>query len=168
MIFKKIPFGRGNYYVSDQGEIYNSDTGLKMKKKISKSGYEEINLCDSGRPKSFLVHRLVASAFLPQTGEEVNHKNGVKTDNRVINLEWCTHDKNLKHAFENRLRENDVSPKKIIAKNAETGETIKFSSIYKAARFLGISQGNICMCCKGIRPMASGYLFEYAEKGGEE
>lgn len=76
-------------------------------------------------------------------------------------------EKNLKHAFENGLREDDVSPKEIIAKNAETGEVIKFPSIYKAARFLGISQGNICMCCKGIRPMASGYLFEYADRGGE-
>lgn len=167
MNLKRIPFGRGNYCVSDEGEIYNSDTGLKMKKKKAKSGYEEITICDSGYSKSFLVHRLVASAFLPETGEEVNHKNGVKTDNRVINLEWCTHGKNLKHAFENGLREDDVSPKEIIAKNAETGEVIKFPSIYKAARFLGISQGNICMCCKGIRPMASGYLFEYADRGGE-
>ena len=53
MNLKRIPFGRGNYCVSDEGEIYNSDTGLKMKKKKAKSGYEEITLCDSGYSKSF-------------------------------------------------------------------------------------------------------------------
>lgn len=167
MNLKRIPFGKGNYYISDYGEIYNSETGMKLKNKVAKTGYEEICLHDSGKSKYFLVHRLVANAFLDGTGEEINHKNGNKTDNRASNLEWCTHGQNLKHAFENGLRNDDVSPKRIIAKNAETGETIEFPSIYKAARFLGISQGNICMCCKGMRPMASGYLFEYIQNGGE-
>lgn len=166
MKIKRIPYGKGNYYISENGDIFNSETGLKLKNKKLKTGYEEIMLYDTGKSKTFLVHRLVADAFLDESGEEVNHKNGIKDDNRVDNLEWCTRGENLKHAFENGLREDDVSPREIIATNANTGEKIKFSSIYKAARFLGISKGNICMCCKGIRPMASGYLFEYADMNG--
>lgn len=170
MQVKRIPYGKGNYYISDKGEVFNSETGLKLKNKATKSGYEEIMLHNSGESKSFLVHRLVANAFLSGNGEEVNHKNGIKNDNRVENLEWCTHGENLKHAFENGLRADDVTPRKIIATNSANGEETKFPSIYKAARFLGISQGNICMCCKGIRPMANGYLFRYADvtqTGGE-
>lgn len=170
MQVKRIPYGKGNYYISDKGEVFNSETGLKLKNKAMKSGYEEIMLHNSGESKSFLIHRLVANAFLSGNGEEVNHKNGIKNDNRVENLEWCTHGENLKHAFENGLRADDVAPRKIIATNSVNGEETRFPSIYKAARFLGISQGNICMCCKGIRPMANGYLFRYADitqTGGE-
>lgn len=166
MEFKRIPYGRGNYFVSTNGDIYNSENGIFLKKKIAKTGYEEVRLSDCGKDKSFLVHRLVANAFLRGEGDEVNHKNGIKNDNRVSNLEKCTRGQNLKHAYLAGLREDDVSPKEVIATNVETGEEMPFHSIYNAARFLGISQGNICMCCKGIRPMASGFYFRYGN-GGE-
>lgn len=90
------------YTVNQNGDIYNSK-GLKMKTTITKNGYERFNL---SRPtKSYLVHRLVAKAFIlnPDNKEEVNHKDGNKLNNSVDNLEWVNRIENIIHGFENNL-----------------------------------------------------------------
>lgn len=63
-------------------------------------GYMACNLMENGKRKRKLVHRLVASAFIsnPDKLKTVNHKNGVKDDNRITNLEWMTAEDNLKHS----------------------------------------------------------------------
>lgn len=65
-----------------------------------------------GKPKSYLVHRLVAKLFIPNPDNkpDVNHKNGDKHDNSVKNLEWCTKSENEKHAWKNGLK-RDVATK---------------------------------------------------------
>lgn len=161
---KRVPYGAGNYFVTNAGDIINAATGRVLVKKTAKTGYQEVSLYDHGTAKTFLVHRLVAEAFLSGPGDEVNHINGNKADNRVENLERCNRAENLKHAFLTGLREDDVSPKAVLARNERTGEVQEFPSIYRAARFLGVSQGNICMCCNGLRPMASGYTFSYKDR----
>ena len=164
--WKPLKVGKSVYFVSTDGTIYNKKF-RPLKPSLKKSGYFEVNLYGEEKPKSALVHRLVAEAFCKKSeGNEVNHINGNKEDNRAENLEWVTRRENLKHAYENGLRKDDVTPKKVIATNISTGEQIQFPSIYNAARFLNISQGNICMVCKGIRPSASGYVFDYI--GGSE
>ena len=77
---------------------------VKRKEKILKpykgsSGYEHIILYKEKSKKTFDLHRLVASSFIPnpENKKEVNHKNGIKTDNRVKNLEWVTRSENLIH-----------------------------------------------------------------------
>lgn len=165
--------GFSAYGVSENGRVVNIRTGKVLKGARKKSGYLMVTLHgDCGEKRDFLVHRLVALAFVPRPDSleplEVNHINGDKMDNDASNLEWISHNENLKHAYEAGLREDDVSARRVRATNIVTGESMVFPSIYKAARFLRISQGNICMCCKGIRPYASGYFWEYEEGGAAQ
>ena len=76
-----------------------------LKGTLSDKGYLTVGLTKDGKQKNFRIHRLVAIAFIPNphNKQEVNHKNGIKDDNRVDNLEWSTGDENIKHAIENGL-----------------------------------------------------------------
>lgn len=98
-MFKVIPdFPR--YQVDVEGKIINTETGRVLKQQISR-GYLTIQLYDlEGKPKKIRVHRLVAQIFKPNPLKlsEVNHKDGVKTNNHVDNLEWVTPKENDKHA----------------------------------------------------------------------
>ncbi len=77
--------------------------------------YSHVTLRKNGERKTLKVHRLVAIAFLepPMSAEEwqVNHKNGIRNDNRVVNLEWCTQKENIQHAFANIPRKKLIPPK---------------------------------------------------------
>lgn len=72
-------------------------------------GYLLFNLCKNKTKKATRVHRLVAETFIanPFFYPQVNHKNGIKTDNRVDNLEWVTPEQNCKHARENGLQKTN-------------------------------------------------------------
>ena len=155
------------YLACDEGYLINTDNGNIIYGSKKKSGYVDVCLRDEdGLPHYYLMHRIIAEAFCEKSSQnvEVNHIDGNKANNRADNLEWVDHGENLKHAYDTGLRNDDVSPKAVVATDVNTGERMVFSSIYKAARFLGISQGNICMCCKGSRPYAGGYIWEYQEE----
>lgn len=164
MGFRKIK-GFSKYRVNEKGEIKNIQTKTIFKGSKKQTGYMGTILeNDEGKRKDVLIHRLVAEAFIAKPKgikAEVNHKNGDKTDNRTCNLEWVEHNENLKHAYETGLRKQDVSNKAVIAIEINGKKCKRFSSIYKAARTLKISQGNICMCCKGMRKNAGGYIWSY-------
>ena len=77
--------------------------GRTMKQGL-RSGYPYVNLCVDNKRKKRTVHSLVADAFLSWTGVgEINHKDGVKINNHVNNLEWCTRSENHRHALANGL-----------------------------------------------------------------
>ena len=100
--FFRVP-GYPNYWVSKSGKVCSlKPSGLSLRKYIiNHSGYPFMNLWKHGKYKGLTVHRIVALTFLPRPSarHEVNHKNGIKTDCRLENLEWVTKSENIKHAF---------------------------------------------------------------------
>jgi len=109
--WRDIPEYEGTYQVSNLGQIRRIKEIRQFKKRIMKltlgpDGYLRIGLCKNGKQKVFTVHKLV---FLLFHGDyqypkfEINHINGIKTDNRIDNLELLTHQQNIQHAFDNNL-----------------------------------------------------------------
>ena len=145
-----MPKQNGSRYVNE----YNI-----LKQKISKrTGYYEVSLSKNGILKTKLVHRLLAQHFIdnPLGLPEVNHKNGIKTDNRLENLEWCSVSQNTKHAYDNNLGgfkdvvDNNLakinqttSYKKIVIINIFTNEEYNCTSSKEAAKYLNTTIDNI-------------------------
>lgn len=90
--------------VSNQGDVKSH--GKFVQGEICKNGYKRIHVSHNGVDCKFLVHRLVAEAFIPNPENKpcVNHKDGNKQNNCVENLEWCDYSENLKHAYNTKLR----------------------------------------------------------------
>lgn len=97
------------YKVSDHGQIRNI-RGDILNPPITPKGYVRVSLFKDGASKNHFVHRLVASAFImnPNNKSLVNHLNGIKTDNRKINLEWVTAYENVIHAYDTGLSKAKV------------------------------------------------------------
>ena len=180
--WKDIPNYEGLYQVSNLGRVkrlesavWNGYKYVSKKEHILKPhtnthGYPSVILCKNGKHhKNHRVHRLVAQAFIPnpQNKIDINHINGIKTDNRVKNLEWVTRSENLIHAFKTGL--NHGYPIRKIHQYDLNGNFIKtWDSISDAERYLGISHSHICRCCSHQfnRKTAGGYIWEYADEGG--
>jgi len=155
-IWKDIPGYEKIYEVSSNGRVRSSKdkttksilhgerkwTQRILRLKTDKNGYKRVCLYKDKKPKDFLVHRLVAFAFIPKVeGKEcINHIDGNPSNNYVENLEWCNHQENLLHAFENRLNK---SPDPIVLFNLNNKDLKYFKSKSDASEFLGRNHGFI-------------------------
>ena len=155
---------RDMYQVSTEGRIRNQKTGRERKTQVNpRDGYVTVRLSKDGVMKTYGVHRLVAKAFIPCDDHdlEVNHKDGVKTNNRVDNLEWATRSENMKHAYNNGLNRwvgYNERPVRIV----ETGEV--YRNEHECARAIGGDQPNINACLAGRRRSHHGFHYEYADE----
>lgn len=102
--------GYETYEVSDTGNVKNVRTGKILGRRLDKNGYLNVYLYSNGKGTNKKVHRLVADAFLARDSnrDQINHKNGIKDDNRVGNLEWCTRSENTRHAYHTGLLHSNM------------------------------------------------------------
>lgn len=171
-IWKDISGYVGLYQVSNLGrvksltrEIERKTGNYKIQGKIlslikMKNGYLRVGLYKNKKYKLHAVHRLVAQNFLnnPNNFPQVNHKNEVKTDNRVENLEWTTREKNINFGTRTERCKRKLS-KKVKGTNIKSGEIIVFNSTVEAGKN-GFSQSAVCTSCKNKKPH-KGYIWKY-------
>ena len=93
------------YFISSCGRIYSTKRNKLLNPQRHKQGYLQIHLSKDGIKCYRTLHRLVALTFIPNPNnfKTVNHKNGIKSDNRVENLEWASQSQNNIHAFQKGL-----------------------------------------------------------------
>jgi hypothetical protein len=141
-MFKQVIGYEGRYVVSDSGTVKSlsfNKTGVEkeMTLQIDRYGYYRVGLCGVGKQKYTLVHRLVAEAFIsnPNFLPCVNHIDGNKLNNSVLNLEWCTFEKNSTLAAKDNLYMKGERHGRSLLTEKEAFE-IKYNS-------KGISQHNL-------------------------
>lgn len=140
-----------NYEVSNHGRVRNCTTGKILKPRVLKSGYLLIGLYTNGTQKNFYLHRLVALAFLPNPNNlaDVDHINSDKTNNVIDNLQWLSHESNVKKS----------NNKQVFC--VELNRT--FESAMEAGRQLGLDQSCISRCCNGKRRTYKGWHWRFVD-----
>lgn len=160
-IWKDIPGYNGLYQVSNLGRIYSNYYNRLLTPELCK-GYLRISLSKDKKAKHYLIHRLVAQAFIdnPMNLPCVNHKNEIATDNRVDNLEWC--DIIYNNNYGTRIIKAAKKKSIAVLQYDLDGKFIReWKSAAEASKKLNITSGRICMVCKGIRKSANGYKWRY-------
>jgi len=159
--------GFEDYSISNLGRVYSQKRGGKiLKPNLDKDGYLYVNLYNRSRHTKKKIHRLVTQMFIlnPLNYPQVNHKNGIKADNRISNLEWITHKENMIHARDVLEVEFGKSLRRpIIGTNIKTNEQIRFKSTAEAERN-GFDHRPISACCLK-RPYCHshrGYIWNFA------
>lgn len=187
-IWMPIKGYEGYYEVSNYGRIKSLGRwvsrlvrgGFYKKERIvnkaaNSSGYYELRFSvDKNKSKTNMIHRVVASHFLPnpENKPEVNHIDGNKTNNSVENLEWATRSENQYHAYATGLKKPAKSTRpgkwhggsKPIIQTLPDGREVKWESIRMAAANLGLSSGNISGACRGKLKRCYGFKWRYEDK----
>ena len=148
-----------NYEISNLGNVRNISTKKILKTRTNKKGYLKTNISVHGKIKTIFPHRLVAEIFIPNPNNypAVNHINGIKTDNKIDNLEWCTYSYNTRHAVKNGL----IKSKKVIQLDLQNNMINEYESIAKACEINNFKPKGIYLVCCGIRKTSQGYKWAY-------
>lgn len=190
-IWKDVVGYEGLYQVSNFGNVKSVDRiilrsstpqhikGKAVRQGIQNTGYKIVALWNKKKRKVFLVHRLVADAFIPKTDlfrNNVDHINGIRTDNHVRNLRWCTQKENTnfpvarsKYEKSNmdRIRHIKITKSKNslqVAQLSLNGDVVRlWDNVSEASGSLKISANNIYNSCNGKRKTCGGYVWKYVK-----
>jgi hypothetical protein len=177
--------GKGNY-INETPKTLIQSTGT------DKNAYFRVSLRSNGKTDVKMVHRIVAETFIENANKFpcVNHIDGNKHNNRVENLEWCTHKANTQHAVKLGLRKcwnkgkKGIYSKETLQKMSESrigvtsstavkidqfdmyGNYIKtWESANQASKELGIDRRKISLCCRGVKyKKTGGFVWKYTDK----
>jgi uncharacterized Fe-S cluster-containing protein len=155
-IWKDIEGYEGLYQISTLGNIARN--GKTRKNIVTKRGYVRFSLNKDNKAKFYLIHTLVAKTFIPNKKNKpfVNHINGIKTDNRVENLEWVSQKENIIHSFKNLGRKSKGT--KIIKYDLYGNVIAKYDTIIEASKETNFSQEQISGSCIVAN---QGFVFKY-------
>lgn len=185
-VWKDIDCFEGRYQVSTFGrvkslkrKITDINKNYILNEKILKqaamtNGYKFIALCKNSVYKQLSIHRLVAIAFIPNPDNkpEVNHKKGIKIDNRVSELEWSTRSENQLHSYKigimkppraalGKFGKDNPSSKKIIQCDLNGNEIAVFYGMAEARRVLKMPHINIGEVCRGEQKTSGGFKWKW-------
>ena len=162
-VWKPVVGYEGLYEVSNIGRVrsinfHKSGKAKVMRPSLNTWGYPIVDLRKNSKRHSYTVHRLVALAFIPNPDNlpEINHKNEIKNDNTVENLEWCTRKYNINYGTAIKRRS------KLIVEFDNNGNVVgKWKSACEASRYYKIGRKNIYDCLHGKQKTSKGFVWKY-------
>lgn len=186
--WKDIPGYENLYKISSNGIVKSYDKivrtgkynqkrkilGRILKFTLTRGGYYTVGLTKDRKQKFYFVHRLVAITFVdnPNNYPIINHRNAIRTDNRVSNLEWCTYSYNTLYSFRkmgrkatNKGERGAKSPlsKEIHQIDLQTGCIIEtYIGTYDASARTNINRYDIIRCANGKAKSAGGFKWKYS------